>query len=57
MNPSPEEIKQARLDAGLTQRAAADLLYLDTNTWKSWEYGINPMPQDRWEHFLTKTCD
>jgi len=54
MNPTPEEIKQARKKAKLTQRAAADLLYVRTNTWVNWERGVNNMSKANWELFNLK---
>jgi len=54
MNPTKEEVKQARIDAGLTQRRAADMLYVTETTWKSWEYGTNKMSQANWELFNIK---
>lgn len=36
-NPTPSEIRAARLSAGLTQQAAADLLGVHVQTWKRWE--------------------
>ena len=34
---TPEQLKQARLNAGLTQEEAAALVYIATSTWRSWE--------------------
>jgi DNA-binding transcriptional regulator YiaG len=39
------EIKQARLDAGLTQRATAELLGVSIKTVQSWEGGWRNMPE------------
>jgi DNA-binding transcriptional regulator YiaG len=36
-NPTPEQIKQARLDAGLTQSQASKLLHKGLSTWQGWE--------------------
>lgn len=36
-NPKPAEIKAAREDAGLTQTAAAELVYSTLRTWQDWE--------------------
>jgi transcriptional regulator with XRE-family HTH domain len=41
--PSPSEIKQARLDAGLTQLEAAELVGFSARAWQMWEYGKRPM--------------
>lgn len=36
-NPTPTQIKQSRLEAGLTQKQAAKLVYSTTRTWQNWE--------------------
>lgn len=36
-NPTPAEIKKKRLAAGLSQAAAAELIYCSTPTWQQWE--------------------
>jgi DNA-binding transcriptional regulator YiaG len=36
-NPSPLKIKQARMEAGLTQAQAATLIYKGLRTWQGWE--------------------
>lgn len=35
--PTPQQIKQARHRAGLTQAQAADLIYKGLRTWQGWE--------------------
>ena len=52
--PSPEEIKNARKAAKLTQTQAANLLYVDLRTWQYWEAGKNSMQPAFWELFLIK---
>lgn len=42
---SPAALRQARLDAGLTQRAVADLLGVSIKTVQSWEGGWRTMPE------------
>lgn len=54
-NPSPEEIYNARVAAGLTQSGAADLVYSPVVTWKSWESGLYRMAPATWELFQIKT--
>ena len=56
MNPSPQEIKAARVKAGLTQAKASSLLHLSTHTWKNYESGRSSMSLALFEHFhcLTK---
>ena len=46
MNPSPAEIKEARLWAGLTQEQAAKVLDRSRRSWQSWETGARDM--DTW---------
>lgn len=36
---TPQQLKQARLDADLTQEAAAKMVYVSLATWKRWEKG------------------
>jgi len=59
-SPTPEEIKAARLAAGLTQSEAAALIYVHLKTWQKWETGEElpshrAMHQAVWELFLQKT--
>ncbi len=54
MNPTPQDIKDARKLAGLTQREAAALIYLDAQTWAKWEQGVNKMAWGPWELFNIK---
>jgi DNA-binding transcriptional regulator YiaG len=34
---TPEQLKKARLDAGLSQEEAAALVYISTSNWRKWE--------------------
>ena len=34
---TPQQLKQARLDAGLTQEEAAALVYISSSNWRKWE--------------------
>jgi DNA-binding transcriptional regulator YiaG len=54
-SPTPEEIKDARAAAGLSQPAAAELIYSTKRTWQDWEAGIAKMHPGLWELFLIKT--
>lgn len=54
-NPTPKEIHDARKAAGLTQPAAAELIYSTKRTWQDWEHGITPMHPALWELFIIKT--
>lgn len=54
--PSPEQIRQARQQAGLTQDQAAQLVHLGSKTrWAEYEGGARNMDQARWELFLIKS--
>jgi DNA-binding transcriptional regulator YiaG len=46
MNPSPSEIREARMWAGLTQTQAARVIDKSLRTWQSWESGHRRM--DSW---------
>ncbi len=54
-SPTPEQVRAARLAAGLTQPAAAKLIYSTLRTWQDWEYGVTPMHPGLWELFGIKT--
>jgi DNA (cytosine-5)-methyltransferase 1 len=60
-NPSPEEIKAARLAAGLTQTEAAKLVHCTKRAWQMWEAEEEAphrtMHPAMWELFLEKTKD
>jgi DNA-binding transcriptional regulator YiaG len=51
MNPTREQIKQARTQAGLTQQAASDLVGVSIKTIQSWEGGWRNMPEPMWRLF------
>ena len=52
--PTAGEIKNIRDEAGLTQKQAAELLYVDIRTWQKWEYGERAMSPANFELFLIK---
>ena len=52
---TPNEIKQARQSAGLTQQALADLLGVSIKTVQSWEGGWRNMPEPMWRLFQLLT--
>jgi hypothetical protein len=57
-SPTPEEVKAARIAAGLTQKEAGELVA--SHGWKTWqryEYGNRKMHPATWELFLLKTKD
>ena len=47
-NPSPEEIREAREEAGLTQEAAAGIIFCSYRTWQDWEAGARRMHPAFW---------
>jgi putative transcriptional regulator len=53
-NPTPDKIKQAREQAGLTQTQAAELIYKGLRTWQQWERGDRAMDPALWELFRLK---
>lgn len=53
--PTPEEIKAARLAAGLTQRQAAERIGYKLRSWEDWEQGKRNMRQVVFDVFKTKT--
>ena len=54
-NPTPEQIKQARKDAGLTQTQAAALIHKTCRCWQQYEAGDRKMDYALYELFLIKT--
>lgn len=53
--PTPAEIKQSRLDYGLTQTQAAALIYKNIRTWQQWEKGDREMDIAFFELFKIKS--
>lgn len=53
-NPTKEQVKQARLKAGLTQKAAGALIYKTQKAWQNYEIGRRSMDYALWELFLIK---
>jgi len=49
--PTAAEVRAARLDAGLTQTAAARRVYVALRTWQQWEAGDARMPLAAWHLF------
>lgn len=56
-NPTPEKIRAAREAAGLTQTAAASLLYTVCRVWQQWESGERRMHPAFWELFNRKSAE
>lgn len=54
VKPTPDEIQAARSGAGLSQTAAAALIYSTLRTWQDWEAGKAAMHPGLWELFNIK---
>jgi DNA-binding transcriptional regulator YiaG len=54
-SPLPEQIKQSRKDARLTQTQAAALIYKTCRAWQKWEAGEIKMDAAFFELFLIKS--
>lgn len=55
-NPSPDEIREAREAAKLSQTAAADLIYCSLRAWQDWEGGQRRMHPAMWELWRLKVA-
>lgn len=53
-SPTPEQVKKARIDSGLTQSQAASLIYSELRTWQHWEKGDRAMHPAFFELFYIK---
>lgn len=51
---SPEQIKEVRKKAGLTQKEAAELISYSKRAWQDWEQGRKPMRDAIMDFFLLK---
>lgn len=57
MNPSKEEVKKARLNAGLTQMQAANVIGYKLRSWQMWESGDRKMRKSLFDYFtLLSKC-
>lgn len=54
MNPTTNQIKQTRKDAGLSKIALAELMQVSRMTVHNWENGIHPMKPRDWEYLQIK---
>lgn len=54
-NPPPPIIRQARESLGLTESAAAQVIYSTAKTWTDWETGVKRMHPQIWEAWCFKT--
>lgn len=55
MTITTETVRNARADANLTQREAANLIYVTERQWRNYEIGVTNMPRGFWELFCIKT--
>lgn len=55
MNMTPQELKEARIAAGLSPMQAAALVHVDKRTWQRYEAGTSHIPGAIVELFAIKT--
>lgn len=53
--PDPTSVLGERINAGITQQQAAEMLYTDIRTYQRWEYGDSRMHPAIWALFLIRT--
>ena len=58
-NPTPDEVRAAREESGLSQTAAAELVHTTCRTWQQWEAEVDTTGHRRmhpafWELFNLK---
>lgn len=53
-NPTKEQVRQARIKAGLTQKAAGALIYKTQKAWQNYEIGRRSMDYALFELFQMK---
>lgn len=53
--PTPEAIRASRKQAGLSQRASAELVHVCRRSWQSYEKGKAEIKLGLWELYLFKT--
>ena len=54
-NPTPDEVAGVRINAGLTQQQAAEVVHSALRSWQHWENGDRRMHPAIFELFLLKT--
>lgn len=54
-NPTPDQIRAARLAAGLSQDAAAVLIKSSKRSWENWEQGRVKMHPGLFDYFLIQS--
>lgn len=55
-SPTPQEVRVAREQAGLTQTQAGDLVHSSLRAWQQWEAGDRAMHPGLWELFQIKAA-
>jgi DNA-binding transcriptional regulator YiaG len=55
MPPEPDDIRSARMAAGLTQTEASDMVHASLRAWQQWEAGDRKMHPGLFELFNLKT--
>lgn len=55
-SPTPEEIRAARLTAGLTVRQACEMVHASPRSWQNYEAGDRVMHPAIWELFRIKVA-
>lgn len=53
--PTPENIRKARKNRGLSESAAGELIYVSRESWRLYEKGTTKIKLGLWELFLFKT--
>lgn len=53
--PAADEIKRIRAELRLTQKVAAQLIYVSLNCWQKYEEGTRKISPAAWELFQLKT--
>ena len=53
-NPTPQKIRDAREEAGISQSKAGRLVCVGVRTWQKWELGERKMHPAFWELFNIK---
>lgn len=54
-SPEPVQVFDARIDAGQSQKQAAETVYVTPRQWQRYEHGDSKIPLAVWELYLLKT--
>lgn len=54
-SPTENEIKRIRIELGITQKVASQLIYVSLNCWQKYEEGSRTIAPAAWELFQLKT--